>query len=125
MDAPIGRDPRNRLRMAVVALDRNAGKPAQTGVQLLQNAEHGCLLRCALRTGRTHQIRVHLAQLRHPLVGDALYGGAPAAGLQRQALHARRLAFQHPITGEPLAFEAPLPPDLAAALADWGLTMPA
>ncbi|WP_416365880.1 RluA family pseudouridine synthase [Ottowia sp. SB7-C50] len=125
VDAPIGRDPRNRLRMAVVDLDRNAGKPAQTGVQLLQNAEHGCLLRCALRTGRTHQIRVHLAQLRHPLVADALYGGAPAAGLQRQALHARRLAFQHPITGEPLAFEAPLPADLAAALADWGLTMPA
>ena len=125
VDAPIGRDPRNRLRMAVVDLDRNAGKPAQTGVQLLQNAEQGCLLRCALRTGRTHQIRVHLALLRHPLVGDALYGGAPAAGLQRQALHARRLAFQHPITGEPLAFEAPLPADLAAALADWGLTMPA
>ncbi len=125
VDAPIGRDPRNRLRMAVVDLQRHPGKPAQTLVQRLQNAEAGCLLRCLLRTGRTHQIRVHLAQLRHPLVGDALYGGAPAAGLQRQALHARRLAFQHPITGEPLAFEAPLPADLAAALADWGLTIPA
>jgi hypothetical protein len=92
VDAPIGRDPRNRLRMAVVDPDRNAGKPAQTLCELLQNAEQGCLVRCLLRTGRTHQIRVHLASLGHPLVGDALYGGLPAAGMARQALHARRLA---------------------------------
>jgi len=125
VDAPIGRDPRNRLRMAVVDLERNAGKPAQTLFTLLQNAEPFCLLRCLLRTGRTHQIRVHLAHLGHPLVADALYGGAPAAGLARQALHARRLAFAHPITGQALDFSAPLPADLAAALAACGLTMPA
>ena len=108
-----------------VDLERNAGKPAQTLFTLLQNAEPFCLLRCLLRTGRTHQIRVHLAHLGHPLVADALYGGAPAAGLARQALHARRLAFAHPITGPALDFSAPLPADLAAALAACGLTMPA
>ncbi len=124
IDAPIGRDPRNRLRMAVVDLDRNAGKPAQTGVLLLQNAEQGCLVRCALRTGRTHQIRVHMAQIGHPLVADALYGGAPAAGLARQALHARRLALSHPVTGAPMDFSAPLPADLAAALAAWQIAEP-
>ncbi len=124
VDAPIGRDPRNRLRMAVVDLDKAAGKPAQTLFQLLGNAERFCLLRCLLRTGRTHQIRVHLAHLGHPLVADALYGGAPVAGLARQALHARRLAFEHPITGQALDFSAPLPADLAAALAVCGLTMP-
>ena len=121
VDAPIGRDPRNRLRMAVVDLDRSPGKPAQTFFELLQNAEQGCLVRCLLRTGRTHQIRVHLTQLGHPLVADALYGGAPAAGMARQALHARRLAFTHPITGALLDFSAPLPADMAAALAAWGL----
>ena len=121
VDVPIGRDPRNRLRMAVVDLDRNAGKPAQTLLQLLQNSEQACLMRCLLRTGRTHQIRVHLAHLGHPLVADALYGGAPAAGLARQALHARRLAFAHPISGQALDFTAPLPHDMAAALAQWGL----
>ena len=123
IDAPIGRDPRNRLRMAVVDLARHPGKTAQTRCEWLQNAEAGCLLRCLLRTGRTHQIRVHLAQLGHPLVGDALYGGAPAAGMARQALHARRLSLAHPITGAPLDFVAPLPPDMAAALAAWGLTI--
>ena len=124
VDAAIGRDPRHRLRMAVVDMDRNAGKPAQTFVQLLQNTEHGCLLRCQLRTGRTHQIRVHLAHLGHPLVADALYGGAPAAGLTRQALHARRLTLSHPVSGAPLDFHASLPADLAAALAAWGLAPP-
>ena len=123
IDAPIGRDPKNRLRMAAVDLARHPGKPAQTDCEWLANAEAGCLLRCLLRTGRTHQIRVHLALLGHPLVGDALYGGAPAAGLTRQALHARRLSLAHPITGAGLDFVAPLPPDLAAALAAWGLTI--
>ena len=125
IDAPIGRDPRNRLRMAVVDLAHHAGKPAQTRCEWLADAEAGCLLRCLLRTGRTHQIRVHLAQLGHPLVGDVLYGGAPAAGMMRQALHARRLSLAHPISGAALDFVAPLPPDLAAALAAWGLTIPA
>jgi len=117
VNAPIGRDPRNRLRMAVVDLGRNPGKPAQTFIEVLHSAPQGCVVRCLLGTGRTHQIRVHMAHLGHPLVGDALYGGQPAAGMTRQALHARRLALAHPVTGAPLDFEAPPPPDLAAALA--------
>ncbi len=121
VEAPVGRDPRNRLRMAVVDLSRNAGKSASTGIRLLQNGEHGCLVECTLQTGRTHQIRVHMASLGHPLVADVLYGGAPAAGLARQALHAFRLAFNHPVTGQSLAFAAPLPPDIRAALQAWGL----
>lgn len=121
VDAPIGRDPRNRLRMAVVDLQRHPGKPAATVFRLLEQAGEGCALLCTLETGRTHQIRVHAAHLGHPLVADPLYGGAPAAGLQRQALHAARLAFTHPVTGAPLAFQAPLPADLRAAWAAWGL----
>ena len=123
VEAPMGRDPRHRQRMAVVDLARHAGKPALTTFTLLGNAPHepGCLVHARLGTGRTHQIRVHMAHIGHPLVADALYGGAPAAGMARQALHARRLALAHPVTGEPLAFEAPLPADMAAALAAWGL----
>ncbi|WP_198969346.1 RluA family pseudouridine synthase [Xylophilus sp. ASV27] len=121
IDAAVGRDPRNRLRMAVVDLASQAGKAARTSVTLIQNAEHGCWLRCALHTGRTHQIRVHLASIGHPLVADAVYGGAAAAGLQRQALHAWRLAFMHPVTGESLRFEAAPPQDIMHALAEWGL----
>ena len=123
VDAPIGRDVRNRLRMAVVDLQQHPGKTACTRVQWLADAQQGCLLRCELVTGRTHQIRVHMAHLGHPLVGDALYGGTPAAGMQRQALHARRLAFTHPITGQAVDMQAPLPADLQAALQAWGLTM--
>jgi 23S rRNA pseudouridine1911/1915/1917 synthase len=121
VDAPIGRDPRNRLRMAVVDLERNAGKPAFTSFELMENAGPGCLVRATLQTGRTHQIRVHMASIGHPLVADELYGGAPAAGMQRQALHAFRLAFTHPASGEALEFLAPLPPDMAQALQLWGL----
>lgn len=124
VQVPIGRDPRNRLRMAVVDLARHPGKPAFTRCEWLQDAQAGCLLRCLLGTGRTHQIRVHLAHLGHPLVADTLYGGAPAAGMVRQALHARQLGFEHPVTGQMLEFQAPLPADLAAALRNWGLTMP-
>lgn len=121
LEAPIGRDPRNRLRMAVVDLQQHPGKAAATQFERLQQAEQGCALRCTLETGRTHQIRVHAAHLGHPLVADTLYGGAPAAGLQRQALHAFRLAFTHPVTGAELAFHAPLPADLRAAWTAWGL----
>lgn len=121
VDAPIGRDPANRLRMAVVDLARDSGKPAQTLFERLASGEAGCLVRASLRTGRTHQIRVHMAHLGHPLVGDALYGGAPAGGLARQGLHAYRLAFIHPATGQALAFHAPVPADLAAAVEAWGL----
>jgi 23S rRNA pseudouridine1911/1915/1917 synthase len=121
VDAPIGRDPRNRLRMAVVDAQRHPGKPAATVFQLREQGQAGCALVCTLETGRTHQIRVHLAHIGHPLVADALYGGAPAAGLARQALHAFRLAFVHPVTGVPLALHSPLPADLRSAWSAWGL----
>jgi 23S rRNA pseudouridine1911/1915/1917 synthase len=118
VDAPIGRDPRNRLRMAVV----ESGKAASTTFELIENAQTGCWVRATLHTGRTHQIRVHMAHIGHPLVADALYGGASAGGLQRQALHAFRLAVAHPVTGALLEFNAPLPDDLQSALQGWGLS---
>jgi 23S rRNA pseudouridine1911/1915/1917 synthase len=121
VDAPIGRDPRNRLRMAVVDLERHAGKTARTLIERLDSHSEGCAVRCTLETGRTHQIRVHMASIGHPLVGDALYGGAPAVGLSRQALHAFRLAFVHPVTQAPMEFRSAPPADLAQALQTWGL----
>lgn len=121
VNAAIGRDPRNRLRMAAVDLEKNAGKAALTVVSLLQNGERHCLVKCKLHTGRTHQIRVHMALLGHPLISDGLYGGAAAAGLERQALHACRLAFEHPMTGAPMEFRSPPPADLQAAMANVGL----
>jgi 23S rRNA pseudouridine1911/1915/1917 synthase len=117
VDAPIGRDPRNRLRMAVV----DTGKTASTTFELLQDCDEGCWVRATLQTGRTHQIRVHMAHIGHPLVADELYGGAAAAGLDRQALHAYRLAFEHPVTGASLEFHSPLPADLQQALKAWSL----
>jgi 23S rRNA pseudouridine1911/1915/1917 synthase len=121
VDAPIGRDPRNRLRMAVVDLERHPGKTARTLIERLDGTNDGCAVRCTLETGRTHQIRVHMASIGHPLVGDALYGGAPAAGLGRQGLHAFRLAFVHPQTQQPMTFLAPPPADLREAFQTWGL----
>ncbi len=125
IDAPIGRDPVSRLRMAVVA----TGKPAQTDVERLawwsgadgDGRQGASALRCRLHTGRTHQIRVHLASRGHPLVADGLYGGRPLLGLARQALHAAELAFAHPADGRPMAFAAPLPADLAQA---WATVVP-
>ncbi len=122
VELPIGRDPRNRLRMAVVDLERTPGKVAKTDVVLLANTHGGCFVRCILHTGRTHQIRVHMASLGHPLVGDVLYGGASAPGMTRQALHACRLAFTHPVTGQPLVFAAQPPADFAGLLSEWGLS---
>ncbi len=122
VDQPIGRDPRNRLRMAVVDLGKNAGKMARTDIELLQNGDLGCLVRCTLHTGRTHQIRVHMAAIGHSLVADELYGGAAAAGMQRQALHAFRLSLTHPVTQEQMVFCSELPHDLSSALSQWGLS---
>ena len=111
IDAPVGRDPATRVRMAVVP----SGKPARTDVECLASASGVSALRCTLHTGRTHQIRVHLASRGLPLVGDRLYGGAPALGVERQALHAAELVFAHPLTGRPIGLAAALPADLAEA----------
>ena len=111
VEAPIGRDPQMRLRMAVTG----SGKAARTDVERIASDGVLSALRCTLHTGRTHQIRVHLASRGLPLVGDRLYGGRPAEGIERQALHAAELAFAHPLSGRPLAFASPLPADLAPA----------
>lgn len=114
VDAPVGRDPKSRIRMAVIA----SGKPARTDVEKLAYLEGEAgvtALRCVLHSGRTHQIRVHLASVGHPLLGDTLYGGHALLGLQRQALHAKTLKLIHPATGEALVFDAELPPDFVQA----------
>jgi 23S rRNA pseudouridine1911/1915/1917 synthase len=121
VDGAIGRDPNHRLRMAVVDLRLHSGKTAQTDFHLLHNADEACLLRCVLHTGRTHQIRVHAASIGHPLVGDAMYGGEAKYGLERQGLHAWRLAFAHPVTGKDLVFHADPPQDFSKALNALGL----
>ena len=114
--APIGRHPVSRTRMAVVA----GGKDALTYYHVVQRFARATLLRCRLSTGRTHQIRVHLASIGHPLIGDPDYGrravGGPA--FHRQALHAQKLVLQHPETGLLMSWEAPLPEDLQALLAE-------
>jgi len=116
VDAPIGRDPQSRVRMAVVA----SGKPARTDVERVAARDGFSAVRCTLHSGRTHQIRVHLASQGHPLVADALYGGAPALGMTRQALHAFRLGFVHPASGETMAFEIAPPADFARAWRELG-----
>jgi len=130
VDQPIGRHPKQRVKMAVVA----NGKPAQTNYQVITRYAGHTHLRLKLETGRTHQIRVHMASLGYPLVGDSLYGGRNQIGkgvsiqlaemidnFSRQALHAVELGFVHPASGEPVRYSSPLPADFAAlvqALAD-------
>jgi len=106
LEGPIGRDPRERKRMAVVS----GGRFARTRYKVAGRRGGHTLLRCDLDTGRTHQIRVHLAAMGHPVAGDAEYGGSEA-GVSRQMLHAWRLRLRHPRTGEEMSFEAPPPPD--------------
>jgi 23S rRNA pseudouridine1911/1915/1917 synthase len=125
IDAPIGRDPRDRKRMAVVP----RGRQAMTDYVVLEKHRHVSLLRCVLRTGRTHQIRVHLKHLGHPIVGDPVYGGPQWRGIpdkklqkvlssmERQALHAAKLTFPHPTTGVSMSFESEMPEDMRALLA--------
>jgi len=111
VDGPLGRDPRDPTRHAVAA----GGKEARTHYEVLDRRDDTTLLACRLETGRTHQIRVHLAAIGHPVVGDVLYGGRLDLGLTRPYLHAFRLAFHHPATGERVAFDSPVPPDLVEA----------
>jgi 23S rRNA pseudouridine1911/1915/1917 synthase len=107
VDAPIGRHPTRRTTMAIVA----TGKAARTHIEVLERFGLATLLRCRLETGRTHQIRVHLASLGHPLVGDPAYGRRGPIPFSRQALHAARLALVHPATGRDCRWESPLPED--------------
>jgi len=113
IDAPIGRASRQRTRMAVSGAGSRAARTHFTVLELLALESY---LEARLETGRTHQIRAHFAAIGHPLTGDATYGGARRYDLRRQFLHAHRLAFAHPTSGERLSFESSLPDDLAAAL---------
>ena len=113
IDAPIGRHPAHRTTMAVVP----SGRPARTHYAVVERFGDVTLLACRLETGRTHQIRVHLAALGHPLVGDPAYGRKTAIAFGRQALHARRLRLVHPLTRTECEWESPLPADFAELLA--------
>jgi 23S rRNA pseudouridine1911/1915/1917 synthase len=120
IDAPIARDPRNRKRMAIVA----GGRHAVTDFQVIESLRHASVLRCVLHTGRTHQIRVHLKSIGHPIIGDPLYSGPQWRGIpdkrlqktissfDRQALHAISLQIPHPETGRVMVFAADLPLDM-------------
>jgi 23S rRNA pseudouridine1911/1915/1917 synthase len=114
IDAPIGRDRHDRLRHS---LDTDSPRPAVTHFELEELLPQHALLRVRLETGRTHQIRVHLAAIDLPVAGDPSYGVRGDLDLERQFLHAARLAFAHPVTGVEVDVSSPLPPDLAGALA--------
>jgi 23S rRNA pseudouridine1911/1915/1917 synthase len=122
VEAPLGRNPTQRVKMAVVS----GGKPAVTHYTVLEKFAYHTLIRCSLETGRTHQIRVHMQSIGHPLAGDPAYGGRPLnlppslrdaiKALGRQALHAERLGLIHPVSGEAMEWRAELPEDMAAFL---------
>lgn len=114
IDAPVGRDVRSRVRMAVT----HRGKPARTAFRVVERFGHAALIECRLDTGRTHQIRVHLQHIRHPLVGDTVYRRGTRHGLSfpRQALHAAELTLIHPRSRKAMTWRAPLPRDLKRLL---------
>ena len=127
VDAPIDRHPHERIHMAVVK--EGAGREAITHYRVREKFRSHTVVECHLETGRTHQIRVHMAYVKHPLIGDPLYGGSfklPKAatealvealrGFRRQALHAEKLSFTHPVSGDTLSFESPLPADMVALI---------
>lgn len=113
IDAPLGRDRRDRTK---ISLNSDRPRGARTHFVIERELTDTALLRVTLETGRTHQIRVHMQAIGHPIVGDRQYGGRLDYGLERQFLHAAKLSFTHPVTGEALELESPLPADLAAAL---------
>jgi 23S rRNA pseudouridine1911/1915/1917 synthase len=125
IDAPIGRDPVHRMKMSTRA---PRGRAARSSYSVVESLDGAALVRVRIHTGRTHQIRVHLASIGHPVAGDATYGGTRPApsrrassraalrALDRPALHAARLTFSHPKSGERISFTSPLPPDLEALL---------
>lgn len=113
IDKAIARHPVNRQRMSIA---RRQGRSAKTEYRVLRAGNNMSLLECTLHSGRTHQIRVHLHDLGHPVLGDKLYGGKRAGDFPRQMLHAWKLAFCHPRSGEEMSFEAPVPPDFAEAM---------
>jgi 23S rRNA pseudouridine1911/1915/1917 synthase len=127
VDAPLARSSANRKKIAVVESGR--GKRAVTHWRRLQVLQDAALVECRLETGRTHQVRVHMASMGHPLVGDPVYGGSGKAhrkllhelGFERQALHAAELGFTHPVTKGALSFASPLPPDMQELLSALGV----
>ncbi|QKG84746.1 RluA family pseudouridine synthase [Kroppenstedtia pulmonis] len=120
IEAPIGRDPRNRKRMAV---ENRNGKHAVTHFQVVEHFKSATFVRCQLETGRTHQIRVHMKYIGHPVIGDPLYSSQyKKYPIQGQALHAQTLGFEHPRTGEKIHLEAPLPKDMENLLNQFHLS---
>jgi len=122
VDAPLARSPHNRKKMAIV--DEGRGKRAVTHYRVLEPLRDAAMIECRLETGRTHQVRVHMASLGHPLIGDPVYGRPRTShrtmlaelDFTRQALHAARLGFNHPISGAKLAFDSPVPADMQELL---------
>ena len=136
IEGNIGRNPKDRLQMTVLPPDDPTGKHAVTHYEVLEDFGHVALVKCVLETGRTHQIRVHMRHIGHPLFSDARYGGdvvlrGERSGsyqkfvancfelCPRQALHARTLGFVHPVTGEEMFFSAPIPADMQALIEKW------